>query len=255
LEIPAANGPASLGVDRRSILRLLRGRRREKLSIIGSVEKESTLAREDDVYSKETIEKFLDDLASGAPTPGGGSSASLIGAVAAGLVSMVGHLTAGKEKFKDVDEEARRILARSEALRAEMIRLIQADIEAFNEVSAAYKMPRSSDEEKAERTRAIQASLVTATEAPLAIARAAHEIIALCEPMARIGNSQAISDVGVAALAADSCLQSAVLNMEINLKSLKDAQKVSDYRDEIERLTSDRDAKVGLILEIVRERL
>jgi formiminotetrahydrofolate cyclodeaminase len=207
------------------------------------------------VYSEQTLNRFLDDLASGAPTPGGGSSAALVGAVAAGLVSMVGQFTVGREKFQAVEETAREILNRSEALRAEMVRLIQADIDAFGEVSAAYKLPRATDDEKAARTAAIQASLVTATEAPLATARAAEELLQLCERMAGIGNPQTISDVGVGALAADACLQSAALNIEINLKNMKDSERAVGYQRELDRLLNRRGERLARILAAVRERL
>jgi formiminotetrahydrofolate cyclodeaminase len=207
------------------------------------------------VYSEEKLNRFLDDLASGAPTPGGGSSAALVGAVGAALVSMVGNFTVGRPKFEAVEARAREVLERTEALRARLVDLIQADIDAFDEVSAAYKLPRATDEEKAARTAAIQASLVTATEAPLAIARAANEILSLCTTMAAIGNPQTISDVGVGALAADACLRSAALNVEINLKHMKDEARIAVYREEMDRLLEGGEARLSGILAVVRERL
>lgn len=201
------------------------------------------------------LRQFLDDLASGAPTPGGGSSAALLGAVGAALVSMVGNYTVNREKFRSVEEQAKVVLDRTEALRAELVALMQADIHAFGEVSAAYKMPRGTDEEKALRSDAIQGSLYTATEVPLAIARAAAEILALCMSMAGIGNPQTISDVGVGALAADACLRSAALNVEINLKHMKDEERANLYRKEMEVLLEGGEDRLNRILDTVRERL
>ncbi len=207
------------------------------------------------MITDQTIHQFLDDLASKAPTPGGGSAAALLGAVAAGLVSMVGQYTVGREKFRDVEPEARRILERSEALRAELTRLAQADIEAFGEVSAAYRLPRVTDEEKAARSEAIQASLITATEAPMATARAARELISLCADLAPIGNPQTVSDVGVGALAADACLQSAALNVAINLKAMKNADRAAAYQSDLDTLLEKRESRLAEVLETVRQRL
>lgn len=207
------------------------------------------------MYSEQRLQQFLDDLASGAPTPGGGSSAALLGAVGAALLSMVGNFTVGREKFYSVEDQARKVLERTESLRASLVELIQADIDAFGEVSAAYKMPRATDAEKAARSDAIQGSLITATEVPLSIARAANEVLELCRTMAAIGNPQTISDVGVGALAADACLRSAALNVEINLNHMKDENRLAVYRDEMERLLHGGEARLSQILATVRERL
>jgi formiminotetrahydrofolate cyclodeaminase len=207
------------------------------------------------LVSQETVATFLDDLASSKPAPGGGSAAALTGGIAAGLLSMVGNLTVGKEKFKEVEGQALGILERSEALRAEMVRLIQADIDAFGEVSAAYKLPRATDEQKATRSQAIQASLVTATEAPLAIARTAREILDLCESISAIGNPQVISDAGVGALSAEASLNSAILNVEINLNAMKDAEKAAGYRAEADRLLAGHAETLARTLATVRERM
>ena len=206
-------------------------------------------------YHEQRLEQFLDDLASGRPTPGGGSSAALVGAVGAALVSMVGNYTVGREKYREVEARAQEALDRTEALRADLVHLIQADIDAFGEVSAAYKLPRATDEDKAARSEAIQRALVTATEAPLAIARAAGEILSLSRTMAEIGNPQTISDVGVGALAADACLRSAALNVEINLKHMKDEERIAAYRGEMDRLLEGGEDRLRDILDTVRERL
>ncbi|MDQ5851202.1 MAG: cyclodeaminase/cyclohydrolase family protein, partial [Chloroflexota bacterium] len=154
-----------------------------------------------------SVSAFLDGLASGAPAPGGGSAAALGGAMAAALVSMVCNLTIGKARFAGVEPEMRDILDRAEALRQELQALAEADVEAFNRLSAAYKLPRTTDADIAIRRDAIQASLRHATEVPLRTARAAAAVLPLCPPVADRGNQAAVSDVGIAALLAHAAVR------------------------------------------------
>lgn len=206
------------------------------------------------MLTQQTLEVFLDQLASGNATPGGGSAAALLGAIGASLVSMVCHLTLGKEKYKGASEEIHEILGRSEALREELTRLIQADADAFNRVSLAYRMPRATEEQKSARSAAIQEALVFATEIPLETARASASLLPLCRKVAEIGNEQAVSDAGVAALAAEAALRSAFLNIEINLASIADHTFVARVREEMKTLDQKRTEQVETILQIIAER-
>ncbi len=207
------------------------------------------------MLTQQTLEAFLDQLASGSATPGGGSAAALLGAIGASLVSMVCHLTLGKEKYKEVSTEIGEVLGQSEALRKELTRLIQADADAFNRVSSAYRMPRTTEEQKSVRSAAIQEALVFATEIPLETARASSSLLPLCRKVAEIGNEQAVSDAGVAALAAEASLRSAFLNIEINLASITDQAFVARVREEMKTLDQQRAGQVEAILQIVAERL
>jgi len=126
-------------------------------------------------YLKEPLKAYIDALASGEPTPGGGSAAALVGALGAALNSMVANFTVGREKFAAVEAEVRGLLEQSERLRAELQRLTQADTEAYGQYAAASKLPRNSDEEKAARAAAMQQALRAAAEVPRAAAAAAHQ--------------------------------------------------------------------------------
>jgi formiminotetrahydrofolate cyclodeaminase len=182
------------------------------------------------------VSTFLDELASNAPAPGGGSVAALSGALGAALVSMVCNLTLGKQAYAEVQEDIQDLLARSEALRKKLTGLLEEDVKAYTGYSVAAKMSRTTDAEKAERAKAMQAALQVATDVPLAIAEAAAEVMDLCMPAAEKGNRWAVSDAGVAVLAAEAALRSAALNVLINLGSLKDEAFVADRRTRLESL-------------------
>ena len=202
-----------------------------------------------------SVTAFLDSLASSAPAPGGGSVAALSGAMAAALVSMVCNLTIGKQRYADVEAEMRDLLDRAEALRHEMQDLAQADLEAFNRLAAAYKLPRTTEADIAIRRDAIQASLRRATEVPLRTARTATAVLPLCPAVAERGNQAAVSDVGVAALLAQAAVRSAVLNVEINLRLLEDSIYIRQVRAEVERLTDGLAAEAERIVELVASKL
>ncbi len=174
------------------------------------------------MYVEKPMIVFLDRLASRSPEPGGGAVSALVGALGAALVSMVGNLTLGKEKYADVQDQVEELLEHSEKLRDELQGLIQRDTEVYAEVSAAYKMPRESEEEKAARSSSIQKALKTATEVPFEIAEKCLEVARVSQTAAEIGNVGAVSDAGVAALLAEAAAQSAALNVKINVKSIED---------------------------------
>jgi methenyltetrahydrofolate cyclohydrolase len=202
-----------------------------------------------------TVRQFLDALASDAPTPGGGSVAALTGAMAAGLLTMVCDLTIGKKQYAEFEDEARALRERSETLRAELQSLAQADVEVFGHLSAAYKLPRTTDADAASRRAAIQKVTREATEVPLRIARAATALLPLCAPLARRGNRNTVSDVGVAALLVKSTVPAALLSVEINLAALEDALFVRQTRAQAEDLTIGLDEEVEGVLALVRERI
>ncbi len=176
------------------------------------------------------VTSFLDDLASNLPAPGGGSVASLSGALAAALVSMVCDLTLGKKGYEDVQDDIQDLLARSEALRHEMTDLLEADVAAYTAYSQTAKMPRDTEEQKATRSAAMQAALKNATMVPMRIAEVAVQVMDLCMPAAMKGNKWAVSDAGVAVLMAEAALRSAALNVLINLGTIKDPEFVANKR-------------------------
>ncbi|MFN8502262.1 cyclodeaminase/cyclohydrolase family protein [Kouleothrix sp.] len=198
---------------------------------------------------------FLSALASGSATPGGGSVAALTGAQAAGLVAMVCNLTIGKKAYAAFEGEARELLAQAEARRAELAAFIQADTDAFDELMAAYKLPKASDDEIAARKAAIQAATMRATEVPLAMAAAARAVLPLCGPLAQHGSRTAVSDVGAAALAVRAAVPTALLNVEINLASIDDAAFAERARAQAAALVDGLDEQVAEVLATVRARI
>ncbi len=205
--------------------------------------------------NQQQIGAFLDALASKAPTPGGGSVAALSGAMAAGLVSMVCALTIGKKQFADIEEEVRGIYNQSEQLRQELLDLAQADIEVFERLSAAYKLPKTTEADAASRKAAIQTVTRQAADVPLRTARAASALLPLCASLATRCGRLVVSDVGVAALLARSTVQSALLNVEINLAALDDHLYVHEVRARIEDLTIGLAEETLGVTEIVRGRI
>jgi formiminotetrahydrofolate cyclodeaminase len=203
----------------------------------------------------QPIGQFLTELASGAPTPGGGSVAALAGAMAAGLLTMVCDLTIGKQQYAEFETEAQTLRERAEALRAELQGLAQADVNVFNNLSAAYKLPRTTEADAANRRAAIQKVMRQATEVPLRTARAAAALLPLCAPLARQGNRNAVSDVGVAALLVRAAVPAALLNVEINLAGLEDQIFVRQTRAQVEDLTIGLDEEIQGVLEVIRERV
>jgi formiminotetrahydrofolate cyclodeaminase len=184
----------------------------------------------------QTLQSFLDALASNAPAPGGGAAAALMGVNGAALVSMVCNLTVGKPKYAAVEGDMRALLAKSEALRGRLTQMMEDDQAVFNTLMSAYGLPKQTDEEKATRKQAIQDALKRATEVPLACARACAEAITLSREAAEKGNLQVISDAGVAAAAAEAGLKSAALNVWINAPSIEDKVFADSARKEIDRL-------------------
>lgn len=201
------------------------------------------------------VSEFLDMLASKDPTPGGGSGAALGGALAAALVSMVCNLTIGKKGYEDAEEQMRDILAQSEALRAELPELLEADTQVYGRVMAAYRLPRKTDEDKAARRHAIQEALREASEVPLAIADRCAQVVDLALPAAQHGNNWAVSDAGVGALLAEACMHAALLNVSINMASIEDADYVADLRERMTALTASREETKARVLELVHGKI
>ncbi|MCR4407048.1 MAG: cyclodeaminase/cyclohydrolase family protein [Anaerolineae bacterium] len=201
------------------------------------------------------VTTFLDELASSAPAPGGGSVAALAGALGAALVSMVCNLTVGKPKYADVQNDIQALLEQSEALRRELVDLLEADVQVYTSVSKAYKMPRDTEEEKAARQEAIQAALKEATAVPMKVAEACVKILDLCTPAAEKGNVNAVSDAGVAALMAEAALRSAALNALINLGAIRDEEFVRKERARLNALLEGKPALKDKIYDLVVAKL
>lgn len=175
------------------------------------------------MYIEKPMAHYIDKLASRSPEPGGGSAAALVGSVGAALVSMVGNLTLGKEKYQSVQKEIEALLAETDKVRTDLQRLVQEDTEAFAAVSAAYKLPKATEEEKKIRSARIQEGLKgAATEVPFQICAKSLDVARLSKTAAEVGNVQAVSDAGVAVLFAHAAAQAAAMNVKINLNAIRD---------------------------------
>lgn len=176
-----------------------------------------------DERPQDTIDGFLAALASSAPAPGGGAAAALNAALGAALVGMVCNLTIGKPRYAEHEETMVRVRAEAEALRVEARRLADDDAVAFAAVSDAYKLPKDTDAARADRSRAIQRALAGAADVPLRTAAVAASVVQLCGDIIDGANVNVLSDVGVAAASARAALESAAINVRVNLASMTDA--------------------------------
>jgi len=178
------------------------------------------------------IADFLDVLGSDAPTPGGGTASAVSAAAGASLISMVARLTAGKRDYEAVSERMAEIPRRADAARAELLALADRDAAAFDEVMKAFRLPKGTDDENADRSAAIQRATEGAAEVPLQIARLAVHLLALAREVTETGNAQAASDGATAAHLLRAAVEGALRNVEINAASLKDETVVARLRDE-----------------------
>lgn len=183
-----------------------------------------------------TIEGFLDALASDAATPGGGAVAGLCGAAGAALISMVCRLTVGREGYEEAEVAMRRYLEQAVAARGVFLELADRDAQAFDAVISAFKMPKEDDRQKAERSAAIQRAYEGAARVPLEIAQRAVDLMESAKSATELGNANAASDGLVAALALHTATHSALANVEINVAALKDETIARELRGETEAL-------------------
>jgi methenyltetrahydrofolate cyclohydrolase len=198
----------------------------------------------DERLASLTLEGFLEVLASDAPTPGGGAAGAVSAATGAALIAMVGRLTVGKPGFEDVDERMRALIERADAARAAFLELADRDAHAFDGVMTAFQMPKSTDDEKAARSAAIQTGYADAASVPLEIARAAVDLMELAEDATSSGNPQAASD-GVSGAAHLYCAAlCAIANVEINAASLKDEARRAVLLDQVAALRGRADQSV-----------
>lgn len=180
--------------------------------------------------------EFVDLLSSDAPAPGGGSAAALEGALGAALTAMVCSLTVGKKKYADYQELAAGTQRKAEDLKARFVDVMDRDTEAFNVVSAAFGLPKATDEEKAARSAAIQEGLKGCTKTPFEMMELAVEALELTDSVLGKSNDSAASDLGVSALSLRAAIQGAWLNVLINIGSLKDKELAESYREKGEAL-------------------
>ena len=193
------------------------------------------------------VTEFMQLLASDAPAPGGGSAAALAGATGASLAAMVAALTLGKEKYHEYEAQTVALQNKGNELQVRFLELIDADTEAFNDVSAAYKLPKQTEAEKKQRREAIELSLKKATQTPFAMMKTALECLQVVATAVGKTNASAASDLGVAAYSLRAAAEGAWLNVLINLGGIKDEAFVTQYQDAGAKLLAEVDKLAATI--------
>lgn len=199
---------------------------------------------------KDKDEGFLEALASGEPTPGGGSAAAYGAAMAASLVAMVGRVTVGKKKYADVEAEMWNLIEEASELQKGMRDAVENDARAFESYMKARRLPQDTDLQKAERIQAIQAASINAAEVPLHVGRHALQILQLALKAAELGNVNAISDAGSAGALAQAALSGAGLNVRINLLGIEKEPEPARMLSEL-RVLENQAAKLADALRVV----
>jgi glutamate formiminotransferase/formiminotetrahydrofolate cyclodeaminase len=184
----------------------------------------------------ESVSAFVASVASSNPVPGGGSVAAHAGALAAALAQMVAGLTIGKKKYAAVDGEMKEAALKAVTLGNTLALLVKRDAEAYSHVSEAYKLPKEPADLAARRAEAVTAALLTAAEVPLETARASVEVAQLAVTVAEKGNTNAVTDAGVAALLAQAACRGAAYNVRVNVQALDDKSKGEPLAREADKL-------------------
>lgn len=183
-----------------------------------------------------TIKDFISKVISNDPVPGGGSVSALNGALAAALSAMVANLTIGRKKYAEVNDIMVELSSRFEKLSSRLIEDVDRDSDAYNRVFAAFKMPKDTDEEKQVRSEAIQRETKYAAQVPMEVARAVYEVLPMIDTVAQKGNSNAVTDACVSMMCARTAILGALLNVRINLTSIKDEAFVNAMREEADTI-------------------
>lgn len=202
-----------------------------------------------------TLTRFAEETASESPAPGGGSIAAYCGALGAALGTMVANLSSHKKGWDERWEEFSNYADKGQQLMTEMLNLVDEDTNAFNEIMAAFGLPKSNDEEKAARKAAIDAATINAIKVPYRTMELAYESFALAKAMAEIGNPNSVSDAGVGALCARAAVKGAYLNVIINAQDLKDHPEVKPLVAKAEAMNTDADAKEKEVWDVVMSKM
>ncbi len=199
-----------------------------------------------------SLSDFADETASESPAPGGGSISAYVGALGVSLATMVANLSSHKKGWDDRWEEFSNWADKGEQLKNELVRLVDADTKAFNQIMLAFSLPKSTDEEKAARTKAIQEATKFAIEIPFKVMQASHNSMEVIKAMADIGNPNSVSDAGVGALCSRSAVMGAFMNVRINAAGYTDKEYVNDILNrgrEIENKTIALEAEILKIVD------
>ena len=206
-------------------------------------------------YIDEPLIKYLEDASSSNPTPGGGSVAGLTAALACSMANMVCNFTIGKKAYLSVDEKTRSIFAQSKNLMQDLLNLTVLDTEAYSFVSSAYKLPKNTEHEKQIRKTSIQEACIKALEVPEKIMEKADNLLSILYELVDIGNKNLITDTGVASILSKAAIDSAILNIKINLSFIDDKKYVDDKINKILKIEENCILKNKSIMEKVNSLL
>lgn len=206
-------------------------------------------------FFNKSLREVIEESASNAPTPGGGSVSAVVACFGVAMTAMVCNLTLGKEKYKEVEPQVKEILNTTGGLLNRLEELVKADMESFDSFMAAYRLPKGTEEEKAVREAAVQKALKSSTDTPMEIARVCLKALKVTEQLSKIGNKMAISDAGVAALAAEAALNGVLLSADANIPSISDRDYVNRIVDEKKALVMEAGRLKEKTLAVVRQKM
>ncbi|MBU3180013.1 cyclodeaminase/cyclohydrolase family protein [Clostridium psychrophilum] len=211
------------------------------------------------MLDQKTVRAFITELGSNSPAPGGGSVAALGASLATALASMVFNLTVGKKAYNEYSDEDKTIVNKNLELclqnQDEFLKLMNKDTEFFLSLMSAFKLPKESNEEKEVRSIKIQGGYLGALQIPLRVAEEAYKIYDYINVAVKLGNKNAISDAGVSALMLQASIESAILNVKINLLSIKDENYKEKINVKCEKLIKQGRLNRDQILFVVNENL
>lgn len=211
------------------------------------------------MLEKKTVKEFVEELASSSPAPGGGSVSAISASLASALTSMVCNLTVGKKAYNELEEDKKasidETLKACEELKFKFLDLMNEDTKVFLELMETFKMPKETEEEKKVRSEKIQLGYKKSLEVPLSTAKAAFELYKYILIAAQYGNKNAVSDAGVAALMTQSAIEAAILNVKINMSSIKDEEYKNGIGKDIENISSEGTRLREEILKIVNSKI
>jgi len=202
-----------------------------------------------------SVGEFLQRLAGGSATPGGGSVAALSGALSAALCAMVGRLTIGRTRYREGWAEMEQTLTAADRLMNRLLDLVDQDIEAYNRVMAAFRMPKETKDQKTSRQEAIQKAIRQAAVVPMETLKALSELTGLIEKAMAVGNPNCFTDAGVAAVLTRAAALGAAYNVRINLSGIEDQEFKNTLKSELEKTLTRTLASLEGLRQMVEERL
>lgn len=206
-----------------------------------------------------TVKEFIEELGSNSPAPGGGSAAAVAASLGCALGSMVFNLTVGKKAYNEYEDEIKdkilKALGETDLNKSEFLDLMEKDASEFLELMAAFKLPKDTDEEKVHREEKISEGYLKALQIPFNVAEKAFGLYKYIEIAATYGNKNAVSDAGVAALLLQTAIEGAVLNVKINLSSIKDENYKIQISEKCKKFIEEGSIKKISIMEIVESKL